>query len=209
MPEASHFWRAEPDVERALDESRRALSALGAMVKVVRMPDLHRYYHPANVINKVEGAAAHARWIRERRKDYSASALSRLEMGFQVPATQYLDALRARPGFLREFVATALADVDIVHLPTVAMTAPGIEETRFRDSASQPELVERITRLTRWVNYLGLPALTCPCGRDGAGLPIGFQLVGRPYSESTLLRLGAAFQKITTWHDAAPAASRV
>ena len=70
------------------------------------------------------------------------------------------------------------------------------------------ELVEQMTRFTRWVNYLGLPALSCPCGRDGEGLPVGFQLLGRPFSDAALLRIGHAFQTVTEWHKARPAFRR-
>jgi aspartyl-tRNA(Asn)/glutamyl-tRNA(Gln) amidotransferase subunit A len=63
-----------------------------------------------------------------------------------------------------------------------------------------------MTGLTRWVNYLGLPALSCPCGFDRDGMPIGFQLIGRPFSDAMLLRVGAGYQTATTFHTARPAA---
>jgi aspartyl-tRNA(Asn)/glutamyl-tRNA(Gln) amidotransferase subunit A len=68
-----------------------------------------------------------------------------------------------------------------------------------------PALLAEVTRLTRWVNYLGVPALVVPCGFDSLGLPIGLQLVGRPFAETALLAAGHAFQCETDWHSRAPA----
>jgi aspartyl-tRNA(Asn)/glutamyl-tRNA(Gln) amidotransferase subunit A len=68
-----------------------------------------------------------------------------------------------------------------------------------------PRLLAEVTRLTRWVNYLGVPALVIPCGFDSRGLPIAVQLVGRPFAEATLLAAGHAFQRETDWHQRLPA----
>jgi aspartyl-tRNA(Asn)/glutamyl-tRNA(Gln) amidotransferase subunit A len=67
-----------------------------------------------------------------------------------------------------------------------------------------PKLLAGVTRLTRWVNYLGVPALVLPCGFDSRGLPIAMQLVGRPFAESTLLAAGHAYQLRTDWHQRLP-----
>jgi aspartyl-tRNA(Asn)/glutamyl-tRNA(Gln) amidotransferase subunit A len=67
-----------------------------------------------------------------------------------------------------------------------------------------PALLARVTRLTRWVNYLGVPALVVPCGFDSRGLPIAMQLVGRPFGEGTLLAAAHAFQRDTDWHARMP-----
>ena len=64
-----------------------------------------------------------------------------------------------------------------------------------------PGLVLLISRCTRPVSYLGLPALSVPCGFDGNGLPIAMQLIGRPFAESTLFRLGHACQQTSDWHE--------
>jgi aspartyl-tRNA(Asn)/glutamyl-tRNA(Gln) amidotransferase subunit A len=67
-----------------------------------------------------------------------------------------------------------------------------------------PKLLAGVTRLTRWVNYLGVPALVAPCGFDSRGLPIALQLVGRPFAEGTLLAAGHAYQLGSDWHQRLP-----
>ncbi|MND05199.1 Glutamyl-tRNA(Gln) amidotransferase subunit A [compost metagenome] len=61
-----------------------------------------------------------------------------------------------------------------------------------------------IGHCTRGLNYLGLPAVSVPCGLDAKGLPVGFQLAGRPFSEGLLLRAADAYQRATDWHQRAP-----
>jgi aspartyl-tRNA(Asn)/glutamyl-tRNA(Gln) amidotransferase subunit A len=66
------------------------------------------------------------------------------------------------------------------------------------------KMVAGFTGLTRPFNTLGVPALSLPCGFDRNGAPVGLQLVGRPFDEETLLRLGDAFQRVTRHHELAP-----
>ena len=65
-------------------------------------------------------------------------------------------------------------------------------------------VIQRLTRFTRPINYLGLPALAIPCGFTSKGLPVAMQLIGRSFDEATLLRIGAAFQRATDFHDKIP-----
>jgi aspartyl-tRNA(Asn)/glutamyl-tRNA(Gln) amidotransferase subunit A len=65
-------------------------------------------------------------------------------------------------------------------------------------------VLPRITRFTRPVNYLGVPALSLPTGFSRSGLPVGMQLMGRSFDEATLLRIGAAFQRATDFHARVP-----
>jgi aspartyl-tRNA(Asn)/glutamyl-tRNA(Gln) amidotransferase subunit A len=65
-------------------------------------------------------------------------------------------------------------------------------------------MVQRLTLFTRPVNFLGLPSLTIPSGFTKSGLPVGMQLIGRSFDEATLLTIGAAFQRVTDYHDRVP-----
>ena len=65
-------------------------------------------------------------------------------------------------------------------------------------------MVAGLSTCTRAANYLGGPGLIVPCGFTESGLPAAFQLMGRPFSEATLFRLGHAYQQATDWHTRAP-----
>ncbi|MGH8668924.1 MAG: amidase [Burkholderiales bacterium] len=204
VPHAADHVHVEQGVRACLEASIRQLSELGIRIVEVRLPSFREYYDVATIVNKAEGSAIHAHWLRTRPRDYSPAVISRLEAGYHIPATHYLDALRARASLLRGFAREVLSKVDALHFPAVGVEAPTLEAVADDKPSEQPALVERLTFHTRWVNLLGLPALCLPCGFGPAGMPVGFQLIGRPFAEQTLFRIGHAYQQATSWHNYAP-----
>jgi aspartyl-tRNA(Asn)/glutamyl-tRNA(Gln) amidotransferase subunit A len=71
---------------------------------------------------------------------------------------------------------------------------------------SADAMVQAVTRFMRPINYLGVPALVVPAGQSRSGMPIGVQLIGRPFGDEILLTLGAAFQQATDHHRRVPKA---
>ena len=109
-----------------------------------------------------------------------------------------------REKYLREYCGTAFNDCDVLLTPTMPVTAPKYEELDVGGGEDMPRLVLKLSRNTRPISYLGLPALSVPCGFNKAGLPIAFQLIGRPFSEAKLCNLGSAYQDATDWHNQIP-----
>jgi aspartyl-tRNA(Asn)/glutamyl-tRNA(Gln) amidotransferase subunit A len=195
----------DPQVGAALQAAADALGRLGAAVTPARLPDFTALYRSAEVIVKCEAAAMHRPWM-EADAPYANQVRTRMEAGFFIPATQYIDALRLRAHFVREFLAMAMEGVDAVMLPAIPFPVPTLEETDVETSGGPATLsmVARFTGLTRPFNTLGLPALSVPCGFDTNGMPIGLQLVGRPFDEALLYRIGHAYQGATDHHKKAP-----
>jgi len=98
----------------------------------------------------------------------------------------------------------ATSGVDAVLAPAAPVPAPTIAESDVGNSPDAEAVIQRLTRFTRPVNYLGLPSLSIPSGFTTAGLPVGMQLIGRSFDEAMLLRIGAAFQRATNFHDKCP-----
>jgi aspartyl-tRNA(Asn)/glutamyl-tRNA(Gln) amidotransferase subunit A len=98
----------------------------------------------------------------------------------------------------------AVSSVDAVLAPVAPVAAPTIVESDVGNSPDAEAVIQRLTRFTRPVNYLGLPSLAIPSGFTKAGLPVGMQLIGRSFDEAMLLRIGAAFQRATGYHDKRP-----
>jgi aspartyl-tRNA(Asn)/glutamyl-tRNA(Gln) amidotransferase subunit A len=195
---------ADPEIAAAVLGAARALRSAGATLVEVEPPDFDLLSAHCLVVMQAEASAQHAQWMRERQEDYSSAVRARLEAGFAIPAAQYLEVLRLRSAWLDRFRSTTLADADLYLVPAIAVPLPTREQTGPRGGAEMPKLLAGVTRLTRWVNYLGVPALVLPCGFDSRGLPIAMQLVGRPFAESTLLAAGHAYQLRTDWHQRLP-----
>ena len=148
----------------------------------------------------------HRPWMEKTPELYANQVRTRMEAGFFIPATQYIDALRLRAHFVEEFLATSMAGVDAVVLPAIPFPLPTIEETDTEEKGGPAvlKMVAGFTGLTRPFNTLGVPALSVPCGFDRNGAPIGLQLVGRPFDEAMLYRIGHAYQGATDFHARVP-----
>jgi aspartyl-tRNA(Asn)/glutamyl-tRNA(Gln) amidotransferase subunit A len=195
---------AEPEVAAAVLAAAGVLRASGARLIEVEPPDFDTLSAHCLVVMQAEASAQHAKWIRERPADYGSAVRARLEAGYAIPATVYLEVLRLRAAWLERFCSTTLSGADLYILPTISVRIPTLAQTGPKGGADMPRLLAQVTRLTRWVNYLGVPALAIPCGFDSRGLPISIQLVGRPFAEATLLAAGRAFQRETDWHKRMP-----
>jgi aspartyl-tRNA(Asn)/glutamyl-tRNA(Gln) amidotransferase subunit A len=101
----------------------------------------------------------------------------------------------------------ATAGVDAMLAPVAPVAAPTLAESDVGNSPNAEAVIQRLTRFTRPINYLGLPSLSIPTGFSAKGLPIGMQLIGRSFDEATLLTIGAAFQRVTDFHEKAPPAA--
>jgi len=92
-------------------------------------------------------------------------------------------------------------------VPVAPMPAVTIAESDVGNSHDAEAIIQRITKFTRPVNYLGLPSLSIPSGFTKSGLPVGLQLIGRSFDEAMLVRIGAAFQRATDYHTRVPKAA--
>ena len=146
-----------------------------------------------------EATALHAPWLRTRAGDYTPQVRNRLENGLAYSAVEYLEALRWRGPALAQHLA-AIGELDIVLAPASRAAAPRIDETDVGGGPSAEELVVAVMKFMRPVNYLGLPVLTVPAGWSKSGLPIGLQMIGRPFGDETCVALGRAFQQATDHH---------
>ena len=194
----------EPDVAAALDAALAAFTRLGAKIVKVELPDQTALSAAALIVLAVEATSAHAPWLRTRAADYGPQVRNRLENGLAYSAIEYLEALRWRAPALAAHLG-ALGDVDVVIAPASRLVAPTIEETDVGGGPDADAAIQAVTRFMRPVNYLGLPTLVVPAGQSRQGLPIGLQLIGRPFGDETLIALGAAFQNATDHHRRMPA----
>jgi aspartyl-tRNA(Asn)/glutamyl-tRNA(Gln) amidotransferase subunit A len=203
LPRRHFFDELDPEVQWAMDDAIELIEGLGAAVTEVDFS--HVQYVPATsmTISWSEAAAYHERFVG-RLDEYGSETRSRIELGRTILATDYLRALRTRRLIGEEFAAI-MERVDLLVTPTIRIPAPRIDECGEKLGMTGGADVRMVlSALTRPFNVTGAPALTVPCGFTANGLPIGLQIVGRPFDDMTVLRLGHAYQLATAWHKRMP-----
>lgn len=194
----------EPEIAAILETARDALGETGATFVDTESPDMAVVDAYAHLVMAVEASTLHREWLVARPNDYADQVRARIEPGLLYPATRYAEALFLRGRIAREWLDAVLGEADVAILPALPIPVPTIAETTEGSPADVAAVIGRVTRNTRGINYLGLPAVAVPCGFSRSGLPVAFQLVGRPWAEPLLLRVADAFQRVTDWHRRRP-----
>jgi aspartyl-tRNA(Asn)/glutamyl-tRNA(Gln) amidotransferase subunit A len=158
----------------------------------------------AMLILAVEISFLHQKWLRERADRYAPGTRLLLELGELIPAMDYLRALQLRRD-LKNDVRRAFVDNDLTALvsSTSAMTAIPFDQLKLPLGKGKGALSDRIKHVVPF-NLTGQPAVSIPCGFADNGLPVGLQIVGRPYADADVLRLASTYQNATSWHEMRP-----
>jgi aspartyl-tRNA(Asn)/glutamyl-tRNA(Gln) amidotransferase subunit A len=184
-----------PDVTKAWQMAGRTFESLGAMVEAVQLPDWYfDLSRPAGTIIASEAYALHRDYIENTNKAIGPGVRMRAPTAKSFLAGAYAEEMRAMANRRRAFTEW-MKPYDAVLLPTMAV--PAIPLAEVDEASPIPGY------LTRPANYLGLCSLAMPSGQS-AGLPLGIQIVGKPFAERDVLRLGKAFQDATDFHRRAP-----
>lgn len=205
VPTNYFFDTADPRVRAAVEAAMQVLAARGAIVRPIMLPLMDAVAGYGGIISRCEAATIHGEWMRHRAQDYSQHLSGRMYPGYAIPAPYYIESLSRRGPVLRDFVAQVFAEVDVLATPTIPTALPTLAETDIDNGpAGTEQRFLAVSVNTRPFNYLGLPAISLPCGFDGNGLPVGLQLAGRPFAEARLMRLADAYQRDTDWHARKP-----
>jgi aspartyl-tRNA(Asn)/glutamyl-tRNA(Gln) amidotransferase subunit A len=162
----------------------------------------------ANVMALVEATEVHTKagWFPARGVEYGADVAARLEQGREVRALEYLRAREILQRSRMEFEA-ALARVDVLIAPTTAIPAPAIGAETVRVGNEEESVRSALVRLNRPANFMGLPAISVPCGFTRAGLPVGLQLIGRSLDEGAILAIARFYEQEHDWQAEHPSLS--
>ena len=193
----------DPEVRRAVERAVGVLGELGALVTEVSWPMYHYAYAISSAILLADVAGSLRRLVLEHGPDIDATVRQRIESGFFIPITRYLQAQRAR-AILDKQSYDLLKQVDILAGPTLAVPAPKIGDTEVTVAGKEMQVNTALTQYTRPYNLNGLPTISVPCGFSSNNLPIGLQLAGRAFDEETVLRMAHAYEQATDWHKRRP-----
>ena len=213
----------QPEVETAVRAAVRTVQDLGATVVDVTLPHTEyavaTYYLVATAeassnLSRYDGVryglrvdtadGVQSMYAASRAAGFGAEVKRRIMLGTYALSAGYYDAyygkaLQVRTLIRRDF-EHAFTVCDVLLTPVAPTTA-----FRFGEKTTDPLTMYLSDIFTIAVNLAGLPGLSVPCGRDAVGLPIGLQVIGQAFDELTILRVGAAYQAATAWHEQAPA----
>ena len=196
---------ADAPVHAAVMAALAVLKARGATLVPIVLPFMAEIAAYGGIVSRVEGGAIHAKWMRERAQDYAQHLSGRIYPGLAIPGTYYVESLSRRGPILRAFSAGVFDRVDLIATPTIPTVLPTLAETDIDNGgAGTEQRFLAVSINTRPFNYLGLPAISAPCGFDPNGCPIGLQLAGRPFAEARLFQAIEAYQRDTSFHTIRP-----
>ena len=191
-----------PELASAVLDGVETLRSLGAEIVDIQMPDMDKYLPAWPVLCSSEAVAAHRENYPERRDDYGPWFRGWLDLGAQKSGADYAEANNMRAecnGLVRE----AFRDIDAMVCPsTIGPAYPVTPEALYGEMDRR-----RGTSFQRYTvpyDFNGAPTLSVPCGLDSDGLPLSLQFVGKPLSEPSLIRLGAAYESATEHHNLHP-----
>ena len=214
----------QPEVKAAVEAAIATFTALGATCETCHLPLLDEGIATYYLIATAEASANLARYdgiqygfrpagqeyedlaafyAAARTQGFGAEVRRRIMLGTFALSSGYYDAyylkaLKVRK-LLQQSYREALSQFDVLLGPVAPTTAPVIGTT-----LSDPLQGYLADIYTVAANLTGLPGLALPCGFDTAGLPIGLQLIGRAFDETTLVKIGGAFQRVTDFHEKSP-----
>lgn len=192
-----HFYETDmpctPEVHAATEEALRVLRDLGAVVTDVTIAPFQAYGAPAGHISRTEAYSIHEHHLRNTPEKYGAICRQRVSAGAFVRGVDYVNAQRERAKLVAALAVT-MRDIDVLVFPTARYVATKLGADRTLGGAF----------FNRAFNLTGSPALSVCSGFSAEGLPIALQIVGRPFEDPLVLRVGVAYENAAGWRSRRP-----
>ena len=196
VPEDFYFEHVEDEVGERVREVIEVFRALGAEVREVEVPRLPETLKAQRITLAADAYAVHEERLRDESERFGAEVRERLMDAERLRAYRYSNALQRKLRAKDEF-ERALEGLDLLLTPTAPIAATPIDERKVDVGGYEESVRSAVTRLTGPTNLTGFPSLSVPCGSTASGLPVGAQLIGRPFDDATLYRFGHAYQTAT------------
>jgi len=203
IPHTWFFEALDKEVADAVSAAIDKLASLGCQRVDVTLPHLEEVVGAHRAVIFSEASSYYQPFLRDRGERFGDAIRPLLQGGLFLSAVDYLKGLRVRRVIRREW-AKVFASVDALVTPTTPVVATKFGQTTAKLPGGEKPLLRAYLDLTLPFNFTGHPAVSIPCGASRAGLPIGLQLVGRPFGEATILRLAHHYQQATVWHKRVP-----
>ena len=197
----------DPQVRDLVVKAIAQLGELGAAVSHVDIPLIAQSAAISTAVTYGDVSGVHREGIDNRLKEYDYNIQLRLLAGAILPAQAHQKAVRLRH-MLRQQIFDALEQVDVLVMPTSSIPASPIPEKAGVESKEAfMEMLSGRRSFTAPFNLASVPALSINCGFTPEDLPVGLQIVGKPFDESTVFQVAHAYEKATTWNTRRPPVS--
>jgi Asp-tRNA(Asn)/Glu-tRNA(Gln) amidotransferase A subunit family amidase len=194
-----HHWEADipasADVRRAMDAALDVLRRLGAELEECRVRPLASYFDVKIIIAESEIFSVHQKNLIARPKDFGADFRSRALPSVLFTANDYVQAMREH--------RRMMVEMEPLYARFDAFVTAGMGEAPNISDYRSVSFWQKASLLTAW-NVTSQPVLMLPNGFGGNGLPLGMQILGRPFGEEAILRIGHAYERATEWHTRRP-----
>ena len=190
----------EEEVRLSVLAAAGTLREMGAQVEELSVPLAANAGAISGAI-RVEAPVTYGDLVRDRPRDIAHDNRIAYMVGSIMPAAYFYKGLRLR-SLVRDQVIDALGSVDLLLSPTTGVAAQLLEPDPVIDGKGKGNRIPWL--LTTTFSLANVPALSVPCGFTATGLPIGLQIAGRPFDESTVLRAGHVYEQNTGWHSRRP-----
>ena len=197
VPRDFYFDHVEEEVGERVREAIEVFVSLGAEVREVEIPHLRETLKAQRYILSSDAYAIHEERLNSEPEMFDDEVRERLLEGEKLKAHRYASAQQRKLLAKGEF-ERALGAVDVLLAPTVPIAATLIDQREVNIGGYEEPVRSAVTRLTGPANITGFPSLSVPCGSTSSGLPVGVQLIGRPFDEATLYRFGHAYEEATS-----------
>ncbi|MGQ0582297.1 MAG: AtzE family amidohydrolase [Reyranella sp.] len=185
-----YFTRGgEPEAFEAVATVAKALGA----AKTVVLPEAAAARAAAYVITAIEGGQVHLPRLRTRPQDFDPDTRERFMAGVLLPGAWYVKAQRFRRRY-RANVLKVFEEADIVLAPATPCTAPKLGQVMMKLGGVDLPVRANLGLFTQPISFIGLPVVVAPLQRPG-GLPIGVQIIAKPFNEQAALRVAAFLEK--------------
>jgi aspartyl-tRNA(Asn)/glutamyl-tRNA(Gln) amidotransferase subunit A len=203
LPTNFFFDHVDGEVRARVREAVDVFTSLGAEVREVEIPNLWNTLHAQRLILGAEAYAVHEERLENEPERFGEEISERLMDGERPKAYRYAKA-RQRGMLATDEFDRALDDVDVLLTPTLPIVATEIGQREVNIGDYEESVRSALTRYTGPTDLTGHPSLSVPCGLNGSGLPVGMQLIGRPFDEATLYRFGNAYERTTAGEPTTP-----
>jgi aspartyl-tRNA(Asn)/glutamyl-tRNA(Gln) amidotransferase subunit A len=194
VPVDFYFEHIEEEVGERVREAIELFRTLGASVRVVSIPHLWETLKAQRLTLAADAYAIHEERLRREPERFGEEVRERLLDGEHLKAYRYASA-QHRKLLAKEEFSQAFGEVNVLLTPTLPIAATLIDQREINFGGHEEPVRSAVTRLTGPTNLNGFPSLSVPCGSTMSGLPVGMQLIGRPFDEATLYRFGHAYEE--------------